>query len=147
MTNLSPIETRRAKRFLGIILALTSLSIGLYNTAEILHLKASLSDVVTRQHHITDILQEHEVSIHNIAHNVDEMKIQMKRAVGVIEDIDPKQAFMEMEIEVTKAMTEVHRMVDCIILGTERLLMHRLPLCFTNVANLETAHTRLALDA
>jgi hypothetical protein len=140
MTNLSPIETRRAKRFLGIILALTSLSIGLYNTAEILHLKVSLSDVVTRQHYITDILQEHKVSIHNIAHNVDEMKIQMKRAVGVVEDIDAKQAFMEMEIEVTKAMTEVHRMVDCIILGTERPLMHRLPLCFTNVANLETVN-------
>jgi len=147
MTNLSPIETRRAKRFLGIILALTSLSIGLYNTAEIIQLKASLSDVVTRQHHITDILQEHEVSIHNIAHNVDEMKLQLKRAVGVVEEIDAKQAFMEMEVEVTKAMTEVHRMVDCLILGTERLLMHRLPLCFTNVANLETAHTRLALDA
>ncbi len=30
------------KRFLGIILALTSLSIGLYNTAEILHLKQVL---------------------------------------------------------------------------------------------------------
>jgi hypothetical protein len=38
-------------------------------------------------------------------------------------------------------------MVDCIIFGTERLLMHRLPLCFTKVTNLETALTRLALDA
>ncbi len=75
------------------------------------------------------------------------MKQQLKQAVGVVEEIDSKQAFMEMEIEVTKAMTEVHRMVDCLILGTERLLMHRLPLCFTKVANLETAHTCLALDA
>ncbi len=75
------------------------------------------------------------------------MKIQMKRAIGVVEEIDAKQDFMEMEIEDTKAMTEVHRMVDCIILGTERLLMHQLTLCFTNVANLETAHTRLDLDA
>lgn len=147
MTNLSPIKTRRTKRFLGIILALTSLSVGLYNTAEILHLKASMSDVVTRQHHIADILQDHEISIHNLAHNVDEMKIQMKRTIGVIEDIDAKQAFMEMEIEVTKAMAEVQQMVDCIILGTERLLMHRLPLCFTNVTNLEIAHTRLTQDA
>ncbi len=31
MTNLSPIETRRAKQFLGIILALTSSSMGLYS--------------------------------------------------------------------------------------------------------------------
>jgi hypothetical protein len=96
MTNLSPIETRRAKRFLGIILALTSLSIGLFNTAEILQLKASLSDVVTRQNHITDMLQEHKVSIHNNAHSVDEMKLQLKQAVGVVKDIDTKQAFMEM---------------------------------------------------
>ncbi len=100
---------------------------------------------MTRQHHITDILQEHKVSILNIAHSVDEMKIQMKRAIGVVEEIDARQALME--IEVTKAMTEVYRMVDCIILRTEGLLMHRLPLCFTNVANLETAHTRLDLDA
>ena len=147
MTNLPQIETKRAKRFLGIILALTSLSVGLYNTAEIHHLQASLSDVVTRQHHITDILQEHEVSIHHIAHNIDEMKLQMKRTIGVIEDIDAKQAFMEMEIEVTKAMAEVHEMVNCIIKGTERLLMHRLPLCFTNASNLEVAHKRLTHDA
>ena len=39
MTILSLIEAQRTKRFLGIILALTSLSVGLYNTAEILHLK------------------------------------------------------------------------------------------------------------
>ena len=135
------------KRFLGIILALTSLSVGLYNTAEIVHLKASLSDVVTRQHHITDILQDHEVSIHNMALNVDGMKEQMSRTIGVIEDIDKMQAFMDMEIEISKAMEEVNHMVDCIILGTERLLMHRLPLCFTNVSNLEIAHTRLTRDA
>ena len=67
---------------------------------------------MTRQHHIADILQDHEISIHNIAHNVDDRKIQMKRTIGVIGEIDAKQAFMEIEIQVTKAMTEVQQMVD-----------------------------------
>lgn len=147
MTTLSPVANKRTKRFLGLIVALTSLSIGLYNTAEIIQLKGSLSDVVTRQHHITDILQDHEVALHHVQHNVDDMKSQMVRTMMVVEDIDAMQGFMELEIQVSKAMEEIHRMVNCIISGTERLLMHKLPLCFTNVTNLETAHTRLTRDA
>jgi len=145
--NLSPTETKRVKRFLGIILATASLAVGLLNTAQILHLRSSLSNVVTRQHYITNILQDHEVSIHNIAHNLEEIKDQFKRTVMVIEDIDATSAFMEAEIEISRAMAELHQMVDCIIMGTERLFMHRLPLCFTNATNLQRAHDRLTEDA
>jgi len=63
MTDLSPQESRRVKRFLGAIaigIATTSLAIGIGNTAAIVGLKASISDIVTRQHHITDILQDHD---------------------------------------------------------------------------------------
>jgi hypothetical protein len=66
----TPNETKRVKRFLDMILAITSLTMSLFNTAEIMHLQSSISSVVTRQQHITDILQEHEVSIHNVEHNI-----------------------------------------------------------------------------
>ena len=150
MTDLSPQESRRVKRFLGAIaigIATTSLAIGIGNTAAIIGLKSSLSDVVTRQHHITDILQEHEVSIHNVQHNLDVVKSSVMDIANHVIDSDMLQKFLEAEITITKAMQELTHMVDCIILGTERLFMHRLPLCFTNTTNLFRAHERLTRDA
>jgi hypothetical protein len=138
------------KRFLGAIaigIATTSLAIGIGNTAAIIGLKASLSDAVTRQHHITDILQEHEVSIHNVQHNLDVVKSSVMDIANHVIDSDMLQKFLEAEITITKAMQELTHMVDCIILGTERLFMHRLPLCFTNTTNLIRAHERLTRDA
>ena len=150
MTDLSPQESRRVKRFLGAIaigIATSSLAIGIGNTAAIVGLKASLSDVGTRQHHITDILQEHEVSIHNVQHNLDEMKRSVVDIANHVIDSDMLQKFLEAEITITKAMQELKHMVDCVTLGTERLFMHRLPLCFTNTTNLIRAHERLTQDA
>lgn len=150
MTSPSSNDAKRVKRFFGLIaigIATTSLAVGLYNTAEIAHLKASMSDVIDRQHHITDILQEHEVSIHNVQHNLDNIKRELTTAIMVIEDIAAMQAFLEAEIQISKAMEELHRMVECISLGTERLLTHRLPFCFTNTTNLIKAHERLSKEA
>lgn len=150
MTALMSTDAKRVKRFFGLIaigMATTSLAVGLYNTAEIAKLKASMSDIVDRQHHITDILQEHEVSIHNVQHNLDTMKTELEATVMVVEDIAAMQAFLEAEILISNGMEELHRMVDCITLGTERLLMHRLPFCFTNTTNLIKAHQRLSQNA
>ncbi len=79
MTDLSPQESRRVKRFLGAIeigIITTSPAIGIGNIAAIVGLKASLSDIITRNHHITDI-QDHKVSIHNVQHNLDVVKSSM----------------------------------------------------------------------
>lgn len=150
MTDLSPQESRRVKRFLGAIaigIATTSLAIGIGNTAAIVGLKASISDIVTRQHHITDILQDHEVSIHNVQHNLDVVKSSVVDIANHVVDSDMLQKFLEAEVTISKAMEELTHMVDCIIFGTERLFTHRLPLCFTNTTNLIRAHERLTRDA
>lgn len=76
----TPNETKRVKRFLGMLLAITSLTMSLFNTAEIMHLQSSISSVVTRQQHITDILQEHEVSIHNVEHNIASLLLWILRS-------------------------------------------------------------------
>jgi hypothetical protein len=55
----TPNESKRVKHILGMLLAITSLTMSLFNKAEIMHLQSSISSVVTRQQHITDILQEH----------------------------------------------------------------------------------------
>ncbi len=141
--HLTPNERKRVKRFLGMLLAVTSLTMSLFNTAEIMHLQSSISNVVTRQQHITDILQEHEVSIHNIAHNVDSLKEEFIKAVNVIEENSAMATVHEAELQISAAMNELRHMVDCISSGTEKLLSHRLPFCFTNMSSIENAHQRL----
>ena len=63
-------DKSRTKRFLALLLAISSLSLSLFNSAELLHLHGQISDIVTKQNHIVDILQEHEVSIHQLQHDV-----------------------------------------------------------------------------
>ena len=58
IVNESTPDRARVKRFLGLLLAIGSLSMSLFNQAEITHLHGEISDVVTRQNHIVDILQE-----------------------------------------------------------------------------------------
>ena len=64
------LDKSRTKRFLALLLAISSLSLSLFNSAELLHLHGQISDIVTKQNHIVDILQEHEVSIHQLQHDV-----------------------------------------------------------------------------
>jgi len=116
------------KRFIcaiAIRIATTSLAISISNMAAIVGLKASLSDISTHQHHIMDILQEYEVSIHNIQHNLDVVKNRVVDIANHIRDSDMFQKFLEAKITITKAMQELTHMVDCVILGTERLFMHQ----------------------
>jgi len=143
----TPNETKRVKRFLGMLLAITSLTMSLFNTAEIMHLQSSISSVVTRQQHITDILQEHEVSIHNVEHNIASLKEEFIKAVNVIEENSAMAIVHEAELQISTAINELHRMVDCISSGTEKLLSHRLPFCFTNMSSIENSHNRLKMSA
>lgn len=142
-----PHEQKRVKRFLGLLMAITSLNNSIFNTAEILHLKSSLSDVVTRQHHITDILQQHEVSIHNVQHDLSVIKEQFLKTVNIIDELTAMSSIHEAELQISRALDELHRMIDCITSGTERLFTHRLPICFTNMSNMEAAHFRLIHNA
>jgi hypothetical protein len=54
--NDTTLDSSRVKRFLGLLLAMGSITMSLFNQAEILHLQGEMSDIVTRQHHIVDIL-------------------------------------------------------------------------------------------
>jgi hypothetical protein len=42
----------------------------LFNQAEIMHLQGEISDLVTKHNHIVDIVQEHEVAILMLQHEV-----------------------------------------------------------------------------
>jgi len=130
-----------------MLLAITSLTMSLFNTAEIMHLQSSISSVVTRQQHITDILQEHEVSIHNIEYNIDSLKEEFIKAVNIIEENSAMAIVHEGELQISTAINELHRMVDCISSGTEKLLSHGLPFCFTNMYNIENSHKHLKMSA
>jgi hypothetical protein len=55
---------KRTKRFLGMLLAISTITISLFNQAEILHLQGEISDIVSKHNHRVDIVQEHEAALH-----------------------------------------------------------------------------------
>jgi hypothetical protein len=69
------------------------------------------------------------------------------KAVNVIEENSAMAIVHEAELQISTAINELHRMVDCISSGTEKLLSHRLPFCFTNMSSIENSHNRLKLSA
>lgn len=143
----TPHDTKRVKRFLGMIMALTSMTMSLFNSAEILHLQASLSSVTNRQNHIADILQEHEVAIHDVKHDLQIIKETFIKIANIVDENTAMVTIHDAELQISRAIDELHQMVECITAGTERLFMHRLPLCFINVTHLESAHQRLQNSA
>ncbi len=63
-------NARRTKRFLALLVVLSSLSLGLMNKTELIALHASVSNIAIQKNHIIDILKGHEISIHQIQHGV-----------------------------------------------------------------------------
>jgi putative lipoic acid-binding regulatory protein len=43
-----------------------SLTMSMFNQAEILHLQGTVSDIAAWQNHIVDVLQKHEIDIHKL---------------------------------------------------------------------------------
>ena len=76
-----PSNTKRTKRFLGLLVALGSLSLGILNRAELMSLHASVSTIATQQNHIIDILQEHEISIHKVQHNMEIIRAGLEKVI------------------------------------------------------------------
>ena len=105
-------------------MAMTSLTMSLFNSAEILQLRASLSDVVSRQHHITDILQDHEISITQVKHDLNIMRTEFIKTINAIEENTAMTHVHDVELQINMAITELHRSVSCLQAGTERLFNH-----------------------
>jgi len=143
-----PMDTsKRSKRFLGMVLAITSLTLSLFNTAQILQLKLSLDDVVTRQNHIADILQSHENAIHSLRHDVTKLRDNFITTINIIEEQAALLHLFDFELQLSQAMEELQATLNCLRFGTERLFSHRLPSCFLNTTSIEQTHTRLTLQA
>jgi hypothetical protein len=64
----------RTKRFLSLLVAIGSLSMSIFNQAEILHLQSSMSNVIDTQHQLVNILQEHETAIHEVQHDISKIR-------------------------------------------------------------------------
>ena len=143
----TPQDEQRVKRFLGMLMAMTSLTMSLFNTGEIFLLQASMSDVISRQHHITDILQEHEISIQQIKHDVGTIRDGFIKTINVVEENSAMSQIHDAELQISMAIAEMHRIVNCLQMGTERLFTHRLPSCFLNATNIIQAHKRLMTSA
>ena len=137
-------EKQRVKRFLGLLLAIGSITMSLFNQAEILHLQGEMSDVVTRQHHIIDILQEHEVAIHTLQHDVVSIRDNFLAVINIVEETNAITKIHEAELEIIMAMAELRRTLVCIQSGIPHLLMHRLPLCFLDTKQIHLSMKQLS---
>ena len=137
----------RVKRFLGLLLAIGSITMSLFNQAEILHLQGEMSDVVTRQKHIVDILQEHEVAVHTLQHDVIEIRDGFLAVANLIEENSAIAKIHEAELEIILAMAELRRTLVCIQNGIPHLLMHRVPLCFLDTNQIKISLKQLGVSA
>ena len=132
---------KRQKRFIGLLVALGSLSVGLFNQAEILHLQSSVSNIMDQQNHMIDILQEHEIAIHNVQHDISKIRDGFLVLINEAEENHAMVKIHDAEIRIVMAIASLRRSILCIENGIEKLLTHRIPLCF-----LSTTHTKKALD-
>ena len=138
---------KRQKRFLGLLVALGSLSMSLFNQAEILHLQSSVSNIMDQQHHMIDILQEHEISIHNVQQDVSKIRDGFLNLINEAEENHAMVKIHDAEIRIIMAIASLRRSISCIENGIERLLSHRVPLCFLSTTNTKTALERLSTKA
>jgi hypothetical protein len=67
-------DKKCTKRFLELLLGIGSLTLSLFNQEEILHLQGSISTLAKQQSYIVDILQEHQVAIHSLCHDISKIR-------------------------------------------------------------------------
>ena len=147
IVNESTSNQSRVKRFLGLLLAIGSISLSLFNQAEILHLQGEISDVVTRQNHIVDILQEHEVAVHKLQHDVLQIRDGFISLSNIVEESSAIAKIHDAEIEIVMALAELRRTMLCVQGGIQQLLNHRLPICFLNTTQVRISLDKLFLSA
>ena len=125
-----PNDRRRTKRFFGLLVALGAMSLGILNRAELMSLHASVSTIATQQNHIIDILQEHEVSIHKVKHDMQIIIAGLEKVMNTVDENHALTIIHEGELQIIMAMSEIRWILVCIQHGMERLLSKRLPICF-----------------
>ena len=147
LLGMTPKNIGRMKRFLGLLTALTSLTMSLFNQAQILSLSASISDIAVRQNHVIDILQEHEVKLHNISEKVHVIKTNIIKLANVVEDEELQLIAHQNELNLAMAITELQNTVKCVQKGFEYLLQHRIPLCLVDLESMGKSLKHLGSQA
>jgi hypothetical protein len=135
------------KRVLGLLLAMGSLTMSLFNQAEILHLQGTVSDIATRQQHIVDILQEHEIDIHKLKNEVVSISEGFTSLSNVVSGDHAISLIRDAENEITMAMSEIRRTLSCMQGGLQQLLNNRIPLCVLDTMQMKKTIRKLARKA
>ena len=138
---------KRTKRFLGMLLAISSITMSLFNQAEILHLQGEISDIVSKHNHLVDIVQEHEVALHTLKHDVLKIKDGFISLANIVEENNAKTKIHEAELEIVMALSELRRTLGCTQYGIQSLLNHRVPLCFLNTPQIKKSLDNLSIKA
>ena len=140
-------DTNRTKRFLGLMVALGALSLGTFNRADLMILHTSVSNIAMKQDHIIDILQEHEVSIHKVKHDMQTIRTALEMVINTTEENYAMTVLHDSEIQIIMALTEMRRTMVCLHHGLERLLTKRLPTCFLDPNQMQKSMANLQKKA
>jgi hypothetical protein len=129
----------RTKRFLSLLVAIGSLSMSIFNQAEILHLQSSMSNVIDTQHQLVNILQEHETAIHEVQHDISKIRDGFLILINEAEETHAMVKIHDAEIRIVMAISTLRQTISCIGNGIEKLLTNRVPLCFLSSVQTEKA--------
>ena len=79
----------------------------LFNQAEILHLQGQMRDVVTPQNHIVDILQDHEVAIQHLKHDIVSIRDGFLSLANMVAETSAITKIHDAEVEIVMALSEL----------------------------------------
>jgi hypothetical protein len=73
-------------------------------------------------------MQEHEVALHTLKHDVIKIRDGFISLANMVEESNAKTKIHEAELEIVMALSKLQRTLGCIQYGIQLLLNHRVPL-------------------
>ena len=94
-----------------------------------------------------DILQEHEVQIHKVQHDMQAITTALEIVINTTEENFAMTVLHDSELQIIMALTEMRRTMVCLQHGLEKLLSKRLPTRFLDPNQIKKQLTNLQKKA
>lgn len=141
----------RNKRFIGLLMAmaagLSGTFMGLYNAVELHKLQASLSDITTRQNHITDILQDHEVRLATVEKDIKSINITLHKIANVAVEASQQAYLNTVELRCLHAIRTIRIHIVKLRAGLNSIMYHRLAMDIVHAGEMNNVLERFKLEA
>ena len=144
--NPSSAGSHRAKRFLGLLLSLGLGTIGtfmgLFNQGEINSLQSSMSDIASRQDHIIEALQSHEVRIRTNEEDIRRLNYTLTRVTTIVEANAFTGHLHELELRILHIIRRIRDNLNRIQHTVDAAMNHRLSISSVHASSLISVLSR-----